>query len=290
MINKPENPSFETARSSFRHTFKKAVADVLNYFDASALNRISTHNPAWSAERFDLEGYLNASSVRYENALGFLSGNVTNDRCSLLDVGGFFGAFPLAMARLGFSVTLAEKYSYYYGAFDALKEYLSSEGVALLDADFVSENLRSPENRYDIVTCMALIEHLADSPKILVKNIHDHMNDRGFLIVDVPNIAYWPNRIKLLLGQTIHPPLRDVFESEVPFLGHHREYTISDVRELFSMGGFNLIGIHTFNYTPWPKGNWKQRLLLEWPLERFESFREIIISAGTKSGVSSISR
>ena len=70
------------------------------------------------------------------------------------------GALPLAMARLGAQVTLSENYGYYEGAFDELRDYLAAEGVEIWNLD-LSEPLESvPEERFDLVAAMAILEHL----------------------------------------------------------------------------------------------------------------------------------
>ena len=268
--------------NEFREHYFDAVQKVVQFFDDSALNLIATHNPGWNAERFDVEYYLNASIARYEKIFTYMINSLETQSSKLLDVGGFFGVFPLAVSKMGYSVTLAEKYSYYYGAFDKLRDFLMDHDISILDADFVTDEIESQDEKFDYVTCLAVIEHIADSPKKLMSNIKRTLKDGGYLLIDVPNISYWPNRINFMLGKTIHPPLKDVFDSKVPFVGHHREYTLSDLEELILLSEMSIENIETINYTPWPKGNWKQKILLEWPVNNFKTFREVIIGCARK--------
>ncbi len=259
----------------FKREYNNAVEDILEFFDDNALDTIGRHNVAWKAGRFDLRGYLSASAARYEYAYNAAKAYKGNGVLKHLDVGGFFGAFPVTLRRLGHDVTIVEKYSYYYGAFDELKSFIEGEGVTIVNADYIADMATGIES-FDIVYCLAVLEHLSSSPATLMGNIKKSMNVNGITIIDVPNIAYWPNRLKLLKGETIHPPLQDVYESAVPFVGHHREYTMQDLERLLDLAGFVSLYSTYFNYTPWPKGNWKQKLVFDIPLRFFDSFKEVI--------------
>lgn len=270
--------------ASFRSAYEQAVADVLRFFDAKKLALVARHNSAWAPERFDVGYYLSASHTRYHKALEVAQAHGFGDRAQsyVLDIGGFFAAFPLALARIGLNVTVAEKYSYYYGAFDDLREFLVKEGIKIWDEDLTQPASCDNREKFALVTNMAVIEHLAGSPKALMENSKNLLMDDGLLVLEVPNIAYWPNRLKMLRGESVLPDLRDVYDSDPPFLGHHREYTIKDVHQLMEWTNIDVIERVTYNYTPWPKGNWKQKILLEWPIRRFESCREIILACGRK--------
>jgi SAM-dependent methyltransferase len=52
---------------------------------------------------------------------------------------------------------------------------------------------------FDVIFCGELLEHLFD-PDALVEQIHDLLSPRGVAIISTPNLAYWANRILLLVG------------------------------------------------------------------------------------------
>ena len=87
----------------FGEVYEQAVRDVVPYLDADTLNRLGAHNPGWKADRFDAIGYLNTSKARYQRTLDIYDQQQGKPIPGLrfLDVGGFLGAFPLALARLG---------------------------------------------------------------------------------------------------------------------------------------------------------------------------------------------
>ncbi len=184
----------------FGRVYREAAADIVPFLTPERLEVIGRHNPGWKPGRFDASAYLETSEIRYAAALAAFErhgGEAVEGPLRVLDVGGFMGALPLAMARLGAQVTLSENYGYYEGAFDELRDYLAAEGVEIWNLD-LSEPLESvPADRFDLVAAMAILEHLPSSPRPLLLNAKALLAESGRLVVDVPNIAYWPNRVGL---------------------------------------------------------------------------------------------
>ena len=270
---------------SFRREYGRAVDDLLPLFTRERLAVLGRHNPGWGAD-LDVGGYLRASETRYVNALRMAeSVRPGSSLGTILDVGGFMGAFPLALARMGAAVTLSEKYSYYYGAFDTVCDRLAAEGVHIWDEDLTEPREPLPAERFGLVTAMAIMEHLANSPRPLLENARALLDDGGRFLVEVPSIAFWPKRWGLLRGRSPNPPLRTVFDSELPFTGHHREYTAEELRSVLEWTGFRIEGEGSFNYTPQDvAARW--RPLLVWP-SRLSGYREILMAIGSKAGPAS---
>lgn len=234
----------------FRDVYRGAVADVLPFLGPEKLVGLALHNPGWGPDRHDVRQYLTASVTRYVHVLelfGRSGGRL--EGLEALDVGGFMGALPLALVRMGVRVTLTERYDYYDGAFDDLRDHLIAAGVEIWDLD-LTERVELPAGRrFGLVTNLALLEHLAHTPRVVMENMAAVLEPDGRLLLEVPNLAYWPKRLDLLAGRTVHPPLRDVYVAREPFTGHHREYTRHDLEELFELSDFRLERIVSFNYT-----------------------------------------
>jgi 2-polyprenyl-3-methyl-5-hydroxy-6-metoxy-1,4-benzoquinol methylase len=264
--------------AAFRSAYRAAVDAVLPFFDRERLENVGIHNPGWHPDRFDVGAYLRASEERYVHVLALAARCGVAERPRVLEVGGFFGAFPLALARVGLDVTLSEKYAYYYGAFDDLRGFLEREGVAVWDED-LTERLAAPRgDRFDLITSLAILEHLANTPRPLMDNLAGLLADRGRLLVEVPNIAYWPKRLAALTGGSVHPPLRDVYDAAIPYTGHQREYTAAELRELIGWSGLQLHALTAYNYTPEPQGRAPMVVLRRWPARRFERAREVLLA------------
>lgn len=252
---------------TFRGIYRQAVAEVLARMpqDWSALSR---HNVGWSKDRFDCAGYLTNSLQRYWRAYRIIA---RLGAASVLDAGGFLAAFPLTLRRLGFRVALAEHYAYYGSAMDAIAELASASGIVVVDADLTepTANLAALQGGFDAVTCMAVAEHLAHSPRALLVNLRAALRPGGTLVFEVPNIAFWPKRFAFFVrGQTVLAPIEDVYHSAVPFTGHHREYTLEEARFVVREAGFEVVSEQTFNYG-FDSNSWWNRIkyapALLWP-------------------------
>jgi len=267
----------------FRDAYRRSVEDVMRFVTPERQAVIATHNPALAPGRTDFGEYLRASERRYSELVRLVNAHARIDPHELraLEVGGFLGAYPLTLARMNVPVTLVEHYDYYYGAFDELAEYLARAGVTIWDADF-TQPVEAPAERHTLVTNMAMLEHLSDSPKTLMDNLAAATDERGALVVEVPNIAYFPKRRQALMGRSIHPDLTSVYESAIPFTGHHREYTLQEAIDLLSWTGFTVEEAAMLNYSLDLRGAnvfGRLRVFLTnvWPTLVFASCREVIM-------------
>lgn len=263
----------------FGAAYQEAVTDVLPFLGAEATETIAKHNQAlvgWSPE-----SYLRLSELRYARALrAYASSSGTSPSESrVLDTGAYTGAFALSLARLGLDVTVTEAFSLYGGAFDGIRRLLEREGVTVVDLDVTAPDAQVG-SRFDLVANMAMVEHLAHTPRPLMENLKRHLRPTGRLVLDTPNVAAWPKRVEALLGRSTLPPLETVYRSAEPFTGHHREYTPDDVRRLLELAGLRLHGIETFNYTPLTIGGWRQ-IAYDWPRRRLASCREVILACAS---------
>lgn len=235
-------------RKEFSGIYQACVREMSERMptDWSALAK---HNAGWRKARFDAESYLVTSEVRYWHALNFI---MKTGARSILDVGGFLGPFPLSLKRIGYDVSIAERYSYYGDAMTRIASHLEANGVHVIDADLTdpAEMPSALEGRFDALTCMAVAEHLAHSPQGLMDNLRSSLRPGGALVFEVPNLAYWPKRYAFFFrGETVHAPIAEVYHSAIPFTGHHREYTLSDARYVVNEARFRIAEERTFNYT-----------------------------------------
>ena len=178
------------------------------------------------------------------------------------DVGGFWGVFPITLKRLGYQVTLTESLEYYGTAFNELFNYIALQGIRIIDYD--PFKLGPVPGQYDTLTVMAVLEHYPYSLRDFMINMTSMLKSEGNLYIEVPNIAYWPKRMNLLFGRSPLVPLQDIYRSETPFIGHHHEFTISELKALTELSNFEIV--KEFYYTYSVGGDlWKR--LLQSPIE-----------------------
>lgn len=264
----------KVSRAEFSLVYQVCVREMAERMPAD-WSALATHNAGWRKARFNAKDYLVTSEIRYWHALRFMMGEGAQ---SVLDVGGFLGAFPLALKRLGYDVAIAERYGYYGNAMERIAAHLETNGVRVIDAD-LTESTGLPENlkgSFDALTCMAVAEHLAHSPKALMDSLRVSLRPGGALLFEVPNVAYWPKRYAFFVrGETVHAPIAEVYHSAIPFTGHHREYTLQDARYVLTEAGFEIAEEKTFNYTVDPTRPFQYIKYL--PAFLFKEWAEVIM-------------
>lgn len=271
-------------REQFRAAYRRAVGEIAPFLTRESQSVIARHNLGLHPDRYDMLAYLRASERRYLLVVDRFNEHcaASGEQDSALDVGGFLGAFPLALSRVGIRVTLVEEYGYYHGAFDDLKAFLQAQGIEIWPADFTQPLSDTPRRQFTLVTNMAMLEHLPSSPRQLMRNVRESVIEGGTMIVEVPNVAYWPNRLRALRGDTPHQAYDLYYASEPPFMGHHREYTVAELHDLMRWSGFSIRSTDLHNYSlSLREGRWRDRLyvfaMYVWPTLVFRNCREVIM-------------
>jgi len=96
-----------------------------------------------------------------------------------------------------------------------------------------------PDDFFDVITCIAVMEHVYDIFS-LAKEMYRVLKPGGYVIAEVPNIAYLKHRISLLLG--LLPVTSSPYNwEEVGWDGGHIHYfTMKKFSLLFSSQGFRI--------------------------------------------------
>jgi len=247
---------------SFDAMYQDAVRFVLEHWTHQMQAELAAHCHAWGPGLFNFESYLHASSIRFYKA--YCSFADEGSAQKICDVGGFWGVFPITLKTLGYDVTMTESLQYYGDSFNQLFEAVTQRGVRVVDFDPFEAEASLPE-RFDVITVMAVLEHYPHSLRGFMGNVSSLLSEDGRLYLEVPNIAFWPKRVNLMRGLSPHAQLSDVFKSEVPFIGHHHEFTIGELRELAQLSGLAVISENFYNYSP--GGLFGLRGLLRHPIQ-----------------------
>lgn len=236
----------QVSREEFHEVYQAVVDQIYGFWTPEMQSRLSQHCRCWADDCFDFRNYLDRSEKRFFLAYELFASRP--DCRSVCDVGGHWGVFPVTLKRLGHDVTMTEALEYYDGCFDPLFAAIRDEGVRILDCDPFQPAMGVNE-QFDFVTVMAVLEHYPHSLKPFMDNMLGLMAPSAGLYLEVPNIAYWPKRINMLLGRTPLVPVRDIYHSATPFIGHHHEFTMDELVSLAELNDLHVASQHYFDYS-----------------------------------------
>ncbi len=104
-----------------------------------------------------------------------------------------------------------------------------------------------PDEFFDAVVCCQVLEHFTHSPLPALREMRRVLRRGGILEVDVPNVACFRNRLRLLRGKHITYDYAEHYLNATPVLyqgrsfyplRHNREFTRDDLHLMLEMGGF----------------------------------------------------
>jgi 2-polyprenyl-3-methyl-5-hydroxy-6-metoxy-1,4-benzoquinol methylase len=146
---------------------------------------------------------------------------------SVLDLGCGRGRLGLEVARLGYTVTGIDNSSVACAtARTRISEVIELDFTKLTT---VADTLK--ERKFDWIMAADVLEHTPD-PKTTLSFYGRFLKPDGRLIVSLPNVAVWDNRLRLLFGRF------DYRDSGVMDRTHLRFFTFRTARELVSEARF----------------------------------------------------
>lgn len=170
---------------------------------------------------------------------------------SILDLGCGYGALA---SIIGEYLDAEEVYG--IDTDDERREIAESRGVRTYDLDLERDQFPFENGSVDLVMSFGVLEHLKFYDNAIEESARV-LRDEGKILVSIPNLASWINRLALLLG---NQP-RDVeisrerafgisrFYPDRNFLNHVHSATYSAFVELLSYYGFeelDVVGLHPY--------------------------------------------
>jgi 2-polyprenyl-6-hydroxyphenyl methylase / 3-demethylubiquinone-9 3-methyltransferase len=111
-----------------------------------------------------------------------------------LDVGCGAGLLAEPLARLGAKVTGLDASP---GLIAVAREHAKAVG---LDIAYRAGELSELEGQFDLITCMEVIEHVAD-PAAFVQALAKRVAPGGLLILSTPNATAWSKLLMITIGE-----------------------------------------------------------------------------------------
>ncbi|GAK46174.1 conserved protein [Tepidicaulis marinus] len=274
---------------AFQKVYEEALSSLIRHLTPEMQVEISRHCASWHPKVFDFNEYLSRSGIRAYYAYKALIESGGGD--SVCDIGGFVGVFPVTLAKLGMKAFMTEALKYYGSAFTPLFEEIGKSGVEVIDYD-PFEAPFDGDKKFDFITCMAVLEHYPHSPLPALRRLTGMVSESGRLYFEVPNICYWPKRVDMLFGKSPLPNINEVISSDVPFVGHHREYSQADLRALMEAADLEIISERAYNYSQPPDSRPRWRKLagaVRYPGRTFFSTMQNVMSRTVPSSRETIS-
>ena len=167
------------------------------------------------------------------------------EKPALLDIGSQFGFLTLSFLDLDYDVYATDEFRFYGQGIRPIRNILIKKGIRIEALPYEPYKLPFKTESMDVITLLAVIEHIPDSPRFLLKEIHRVLKVNGIIIVDTPNASALSKRIYYLLKgvPSVYFPIDMFYKSEIPFSGHHREYSPGELMYVMNRSEFRPIEI-----------------------------------------------
>ena len=192
---------------------------------------------ALASEWWDSQGEIQTLHDINPTRLIYIVDHINLADKQILDVGCGGGLLTEALAVRGGLVTGIDISEHLLHVAD---EHAKKANLDITYTCTTVENFSSNHsNAFDVITCIAVMEHVYDIFS-LAKEMFRVLKPGGYVVAEVPNIAYLKHRISLLLG--LLPVTSSPYNwKEVGWDGGHIHYfTMRKFSLLFSSQGFRI--------------------------------------------------
>jgi 2-polyprenyl-6-hydroxyphenyl methylase/3-demethylubiquinone-9 3-methyltransferase len=158
------------------------------------------------------------------------------DGKSALDVGCGAGLLAEPLARLGAAVTGLDASPELIAI---AREHAERQGLAI---DYRAGELEQLEGQFDLITCMEVVEHVAD-PAAFVKALARRLAPDGLLIMSTPNATGWSRLLMITIGEGLGRIPRGTHDFD-KFLKPER------LKTLLADAGLNCLDVEGIAWSP----------------------------------------
>ena len=155
---------------------------------------------------------------------------------SALDVGCGAGLLAEPLARLGATVTGVDATP---EVIAVAREHAAAMGLAI---DYRVGDVQELEGQFDLITCMEVIEHVAD-PAGFVRALAKRLAPDGLLIMSTPNATSWSRLMMITLGEGLGQIPRGTHDFD-KFIGPDR------MKVLLADAGLNCLDVEGIAWSP----------------------------------------
>lgn len=232
-----------------------------------------------------LDSTFRSSLDRYSFITEHISSQLGEGK-KILDAGCGVGLFLRSMQLLGHNCTALDFVSTYKKKYEKLFSQ-----IPFHECNLEVSKLPFDDESFDVVVCSQVLEHFTYSHLPPVIEMRRILKKGGLLFVDVPNVACFRNRMRILRGKNITwdyerhylnaDPVRSGKDCFFPDR-HNREFTLKELELLFCKAGFENISGYFIKSRRYRQG--VERLLSVGTAlkDLFPSLRKTVLAIGQK--------
>lgn len=227
-----------TRRRVFRSRVRQGAASPVSSAEiAEAIRMVKRDHP--------IPGYVDQTAEELQSIAELLTG-LTPRGASLLDIGCGALDKTAVFQLLGYKCCACDDFADVDDYLQPLENFATFYGI-----DFYRQtethSLPWEPTSFDVVTILAVIEHLKESPREILNTAGLYLKSGGLLVVVMPNAVNLRKRLSVIVGKTNYPPLWEFYNNIGPWRGHVREYTLRETVELLQWSGFEVTTSTTYH-------------------------------------------
>ncbi len=237
----------------------------------------------------DAEGegrYLQVSRASYVRTVRDVDGLLGEPRAPrrILEIGSFLGPVSVSFRQLGYGVDALDIPEFHRN--ERLAAHYARHGIPFAGLNLRLAPLPYAAASFDAVIFCEVMEHWNFNPLPVLAEVNRVLRPGGHVYIGMPNQAGLVNRLKLLLGRSIHNPVDDFFRQldrrDNMVVGlHWREYTMDEAVDLLRRTGFDL-ALQYYFIEPAPDAGPLRRLARAVAFS-YAPFRPSLVVAGRKT-------
>jgi len=155
---------------------------------------------------------------------------------SALDVGCGAGLLTEPLTRLGATVTGIDAAP---EVIAVAREHAAAQGLSI---DYRLGDIQKLDGKFDLITCMEVIEHVAD-PATFVKALANRLAPDGLLVMSTPNATSWSKLMMITIGEGL---------GRIPKGTHDFEKFIAPdrMKQLLAAAGLKCLDVEGIAWSP----------------------------------------